>query len=310
MSRTQASERSWWADLIGAHERPDSHWRLGTPEFRPDGTSVTTVQLTTFDSAQDATLLLPASDGASVAVIVVPFYDVESLLGLPSDRYPEAQPSRAFAVEIARAGLGVLAVPWWAEIETRPRSAVDLHDRYDPIATAHREQFPAVTGLGRSITDLRLALDALGTIEQVDAGRIGVFGHSLGGKFAMFLAALDTRVSAAVIHEPGLGFAHSNWEDPWYFGERVPSDHDLDDVLALIAPRPVLYVGGGASDGAHNADLAARAATAWPAAASDTAPSRSCLEIMQHESGHPIPAEVLERCIRWLGDHLAYSGGR
>lgn len=299
MSGAPYSTRSWWVELIGAHAQPGSSWWAGEPEIAQDGTSVTSVQLTSFDRTLESTLLLPA--GSPAAVVIVPFYDVESLLGLPSDRYPEAQPTRAFAREIAGAGLGVLAVPWWAELEARPSSAVELDERYGAIAAAHDARFPAVTGLGRSIADLRLAVDALGEIDQVDPRRIGVFGHSLGAKLAMFLAALDPRISAAVIHEPGLGFEHSNWDDPWYLGDRVPTDRDLDELMALIATRPVLYAGGGASDGPHNADIAARAAAAWPDGG---------LEIVQHGNGHPIPAEVLQRSIRWLEGHLPYSGGR
>ncbi|MGM7699933.1 dienelactone hydrolase family protein [Microbacterium sp. A84] len=300
MTDARQALRSEWSDLIGAERAPDAAWRIGESTAGPDGIMRTTVHLTSFGVTLDAVLLLPPGQSA---VIVVPFYDVESLLGIPSERYPDAdaRPTKAFAREIAARGLGVLAVPWWAEIEARPSPAVELHARYGPVAAANRARFPGVTGLGRSIADLRLALDALTTVPGVDAQRLGAFGHSLGGKLALFLGALDTRIAATVTHEPGLGFAHSNWEDPWYLTDRVPTDRDLDEVLALIAPRPVLYVGGGASDGPHNANLAERAATAWPDGG---------LDVLQHGNGHPLPEDVLHTSIQWLSDHLQYSGER
>lgn len=292
--------RSEWIDLIGAERAPDAAWRIGESTTGPGGVTRTTLHLTSFGTTLDAVLLLPPRQSA---VVVVPFYDVESLLGIPSERYPDAnaQPTKAFACEIAAQGLGVLAVPWWAEIEARPSSAVELHARYGPVAATHSARFLGVTGLGRSIADLRLALDALAAVPGVDTERLGAFGHSLGGKLSLFLGALDTRIAATVTHEPGLGFAHSNWEDPWYLADRVPTDRDLDQLMTLIAPRPVLYAGGGASDGPRNVSLAERASTAWPDGG---------LEILQHGNGHPLPEDVLHTSIQWLSDHLQYSGER
>src|SRR5690625_6759871 len=79
-----------------------------------------------------------------------------------------------------------------------------------------------MTGLGRSIGDLMLAVSALQDSGLTGEDRLAVFGHSLGGKLAMHLAALDPRLDAGAAHEPGLGFAHSNWTDPWYLDGALP----------------------------------------------------------------------------------------
>ncbi|MDQ0614476.1 hypothetical protein QF046_002117 [Microbacterium sp. W4I4] len=286
--------RREWVDLLGAHPAPDAEIRVGTAQT--DGAiRRIPVELRSFGLDLIPRLELPASS-SPCPVVVLPFYDTQVLFGEPSPLYPDpdARPTRAFARELLAAGLGVLAVPWWAEITAGASAARELHERYGPVAEEHLRQHPRVTGLGRSIADLRLAVDMLTGLDQVDGTRVGVFGHSLGGKLSLFAAALDSRIAAAVTHEPGLGFSHSNWSDPWYLGARVPADRDLDQLLGLVAPRPILYGGGGASDGAHNEALARSAAGPG-----------SRIETLHHTGGHPLPEDVLVQMIDWLRRHLA-----
>lgn len=297
--RSPQQSRSEWTRLIGARRPADASWRM-TQTAGGHAGSRSTITLRSHGLDLRAVLLLP--DGPSPApVVVIPFYDVASLLGESSPLYPDtnAQPSRAFARAFANAGVGVLALPWWAESAVAHPAPLDLHARYAPIAAAHLARYPEVTGLGRSVADALLAIDALTQVNGVDGSRIGMFGHSLGGKVALFTAALDTRVAACITHEPGLGLAHSNWSDPWYLGDAVPQDRDLDEVLSLIAPRPVLYAGGGAADGAHNRALvdAARATGAR-------------IETLSHMNGHPVPADALRRMITWMRERLGVTPRR
>jgi dienelactone hydrolase len=289
--------RAWWIDLLGAGRRAGGTWQLGAPRPGPLGSTWHDLRLRAFDDLT-AVLLLPDTP-RPVPVVVVPFYDTASLLGLPSPLYPPGGrgPERDYARRLVAHGLGALAVPWWAETAVPDDGPTDLEGRYGPPAAAHLARHPGVTGLGRSVADLRLAVDALVEVPGVDGERIGAFGHSLGGKLAMVLAAVDPRVRAAAVHEPGLGFAHSNWSDPWYLGDRVPRDRDLDDLLALVAPRPFLYGGGGASDGAHNAGLARSARQHWPGHGFD---------VLTHDGGHPLPDHVFAACATWMAHRLNY----
>ncbi len=290
------SVRRRWMEQLGVRRPPGSGGRWGDPGAGPHGTTRFDLHLHTFGADWTCVLLLPSGTRSS-PVVVVPFYDTESLLGLPSRLYPLDRPGprRDYADRFAARGIGVLAVPWWAETAVRDDGATELATRYGPPAAAHAARFPGVTGLGRSIADLMLAVDLLAEVPGVDAGRVGAFGHSLGGKLALFLAALDVRIRAAVTHEPGLGLAHSNWGDPWYFADRSPADRDLDELTGLIAPRPLLYAGGGASDGPHNRDVADRASQHWPAGGFDT---------LLHNGGHPLPDHVFAACATWLADRL------
>ena len=108
---------------------------------------------------------------------------------------------------------------------------------------------------------------ALANMPNVDPARIGIVGHSYGGKWAMFASCLYEKFACAVWSDPGIVFdeirPNINYWEPWYLGwettrqrERgVPGDsnprtgpyktmietgRDLHELHALMAPRPFL----------------------------------------------------------------------
>jgi len=120
--------------------------------------------------------------------------------------------------------------------------------------------------------------NALANLPEVDPARIGVVGHSFGGKWAMFASCLVDRFACAVWIDPGIVWnekdANANYWEKWYLGYQAdqPADrqrkegvvredrprtgayralveegHDLHELHALMAPRPFL-VSGGAQD--------------------------------------------------------------
>ncbi len=105
---------------------------------------------------------------------------------------------------------------------------------------------PQHTLMGEWVWTLMRAVDILQSLEQVDPERLAVAGLSLGGELAMWLAALDLRISAAVV----AGWLAST-EDlqrgthcPCWNFEGFTDAVDFPDVFALIAPRPLLLQHG------------------------------------------------------------------
>lgn len=290
----------WWRDWLGAERDPQGGWTVQPRADDPRGWQDSDVVLHSFGTDLGARLLRPALDrqGERSPVVIVPFYETASLVGEPCARTAERpldRPTQAYAVELARRGLAALAVPWWFENYAAGSRAHSLAERYGPAAAAHAAAHDH-TALGRSVGDLFLAVDALLDQDWVDPDRIGVHGHSLGGKLALHLTALDDRVAAGVAHEPGLGLGYSNWDAPWYLGTHQPQGRDQDELLGLVAPRPFLLGAGGDSDGDHNADLVRRAADWWPAGQGP--------EVLRHDGGHPLTEDVLARTITWLAAAL------
>ncbi|MCD6357760.1 MAG: acetylxylan esterase [Thermoproteales archaeon] len=143
---------------------------------------------------------------------------------------------QASAATLARAGFVVLAV-----------DMVGYGDRW---FQGHREGvwLPAI---GMSLPGLLLwdnirALDYLESRREVDPERIGVTGSSGGGTQTMYLAALDDRVKAAVPVVSAEVFEDQVASGRCYC-ECVPGIMrfaNVSDVLALIAPRPLLLICG------------------------------------------------------------------
>ena len=65
-------------------------------------------------------------------------------------------------------------------------------------ATRFYERYPNWSLLGKMVSDTRAAIDALTAMQEVDSKRIYLAGYSLGGKVALFTAALDSRVAGVV----------------------------------------------------------------------------------------------------------------
>lgn len=304
MTPAQAA-RSWWHKRLGALPDPDGSWRhVGRRALTHPGRDGRIEQLAirSFGSELVCELLVPTAAAPTGIVVVAPFYDTPPLFGEPSPRtalHGRDPAAGAYGLRLADAGHAVLAVPWWFEqvaaADPATATARSLEERYGPAAARHhREQ--TMTGLGRSIADLMLAVTALEESGLAEGARLAAFGHSLGGKLALHLTALDPRVEAAAAHEPGLGFAHSNWADPWYMDGDIPPGRDQDDLLGLVAPRPFLLAGGGDGDGAHSLDLFRSAGRRWPA---ERGP-----DLLLHDGGHPLPPHVMTAIGAWFSEKL------
>lgn len=110
--------------------------------------------------------------------------------------------------------------------------AVDLarHETLDPDTTL----------MGERLLDACRAVDYLYSLPEVDPGRIGCAGLSLGGEMAMWLGAMDDRIRFVC----AMGFL--TWMNQmernhcmcWKV-EGIREVCDFPDLYALIAPRPL-----------------------------------------------------------------------
>lgn len=101
-----------------------------------------------------------------------------------------------------------------------------------------------ITLLGLQVAENRLGIDLLRSLACVDGRRIGVTGESGGGNQAVWLAALDSRVRAAVpVVSAGTFAAYVTQRNCWC--ETLPDGLATAaewSVLAMIAPRPLLVL--------------------------------------------------------------------
>lgn len=157
-------------------------------------------------------------------------------------------------------------------------------------------------------------LDALIAIPQVDQKRIFAFGHSLGAKEVLYLMAQDPRVAVGLASEGGVDLRSTNWEAPWYLGPepRLFPDWGHDELLCLVAPRPLLIMGGeqgpGAADGSQSLVVMGNALPAWsmsPKTGLGKKLTKSNhlpgLALWNHGQGHTFGESQLERAKDWFG---------
>ena len=99
--------------------------------------------------------------------------------------------------------------------------ARDDFTRWRDAAGKLHADHPHWSGMGKLISDTRRMIDGLCEDSRVDSARVGIAGHSLGGKMAFYTGCLDERVKVILASDFGFGWEQSNWDEPWYWNGRV-----------------------------------------------------------------------------------------
>jgi dienelactone hydrolase len=162
---------------------------------------------------------------------------------------------------------------------------------------------------GMLLRDDLMALDYLASRPEVDPNRIGVMGMSMGAIRTWWLMALDERLKAGVaiacmtryqnviihgsIHEFDIG----------YFVPQLLNHFDSEAIIALIAPRPVLFQTGDRDpgspvDGIHAIESAVRPVYRLYG-------EENNFESLTYSSlGHVYTPEMWAKTLAWMEAHL------
>lgn len=194
---------------------------------------------------QSGYLLVPHGDGPFPAAVVV-FYDPETSVGLGKEMH-------GFGFHLANRGYVVLAIG-------TPSGRLWPNDKAAELQPLSMLAYVAAN-----------CHTVLAGLPNVDANRIGILGHSYGGKWAMFASCLYDKFACAAWSDGGIVFnekrGNVNYWEPWYLGYDaavtrkpglvstdnprtgaykmlVEQGHDLHELHALMAPRPFLVSGG------------------------------------------------------------------
>ncbi|WP_020474304.1 alpha/beta fold hydrolase [Zavarzinella formosa] len=251
-AKRRAEIKKYWHGLMGEWpaliEKPKIEY---LEKVRREGITQHHVKIETAPGrlTEDAFLLVPDGAGPFPAVLVV-FYEAKTAIGLGKSTH------RDFALQLAKRGfvtlsLGGSPTTFYPTKETCKIQPLSFH-AYEAANCA----------------------SLLANLPMVDPKRIGVTGHSYGGKWALFAACLHESFACAAWSDPGIVFdekrSNVNYWEPWYLGfepgkDRKPGlptnenprmgpykkmmadNRDLHELHALMAPRPFL-VSGGAED--------------------------------------------------------------
>lgn len=291
--RRREELRQAWLDFLGplAVDRPAPQLEV-LEEDRRDGCLR---QLVRYDSEPglpvEGYLLRPLDARGPLPGVVAMHSTVDFTIRQPAGL--EGEPEDFFGLKLARRGM-VAFCPrcflWQGE------------GSYDEHVAAFQRRHPGSLGMAKMLFDAQRGLDVLESLPEVDATRLGAVGHSLGAKEALYLAAFDERVRAAVSSEGGIGTTFSNWDAPWYLGPGIADgrfDREHHELLALVAPRPFLLLGGDSADGARSWPFIA---AALPVYRLYGEPAR--LGLFNHRAGHSVPPAAEERTNEWFAAYL------
>jgi len=199
-------------------------------------------------------LLIPisATDGKRHAAVITVYYEPETAIG-------RGNANRDFAIQLTRRGLVTLS------IGTTEATQAKTYAIYEP--SLDKVDVQPLSMLGYAAAN---AWYVLAQRPEVDSKRIGIVGHSFGGKWAMFASCLFDKFACAAWSDPGIVFDSRpsvNYWEPWYLGHHarpwrkrgvitesnparglyprlIEDGRDLHELHALMAPRPFLVSGG------------------------------------------------------------------
>jgi dienelactone hydrolase len=272
----------------------ESHTRLLVHYESPDGDLI------------PAYLLVPQGAGPFPAVLVHHQHNGERHLGKSEVCGLAGNPLQAFGPALAERGFVVLAPDsicfedrrrQMRGVEPDPRSGTDWLQHFNEMA------YRLLSGdllMRKVLADSAVAVSFLCSLDQVDPGRIGILGHSYGGNTVLFHAALDERLRFACSSGAASSYARKTADNTGIEeAEIIPGfaqRWDIDDLVACIAPRPLLIVS--ATEDPYSVDAPeVEAGARWAYAALG---AENALEHLRFEGGHALTEERFVAIIDWV----------
>ncbi|MBI1318178.1 MAG: hypothetical protein GC168_04395 [Candidatus Hydrogenedens sp.] len=166
--------------------------------------------------------------------------------------------------------------------------------------------------LGKMLADHMHAIDVLSEMKRVDASRIGVIGHGLGGTNAIVLTAFDDRVSTCVSSSGFTRFEQDSnpvrWTDPDglcllpklkpHF-ESGSFPFDWEHLLAMAAPSPTLILNN-TQDSVYTNPKSCERAVKAAQHIYKILGAGGALDYYAHTDGHTLTEPTLELADEWF----------
>lgn len=255
-ARRRGEIRQAWDALLGQWPEPIADPRLEVIDSMPrENFTQHRVRLRWVpNETTQGYLLIPTAPAAEKrpAVISV-YYEPETAIGMAGEL-------RDFAYQLAKRGFVTLS------LGTTEATKAETYGLYHPSLEAAKVEPLSMLAYAAST-----ARRALASRPEVDPARIGIVGHSFGGKWALFASCLDEEFACAAWSDPGIMFQNDrssiNYWEPWYLGyhpkpwrkrglitpdnpahgaypKLMEQGRNLHELHALMAPRPFLVSGG------------------------------------------------------------------
>ena len=256
-------------------------------------------------------MAVPKNAKGRLPAVVVPFYYPEAMLGFNPKtgglefQYTSPKTNLTYFTEVAYmsdlAKRGYITVTAEAYYLTySQKNAPDgSWGKWGHVGRRLKEDHPDWTGIGKLTFDTRLLIDLVAADPRVDPERIGITGHSLGGKMAFYAGCLDSRIKVIVASDFGIGWDQTNWKDIWYWGDRLNEvksrGMDHAGLLSLSGGKPFCLIAGQADN--EESGVIMRRAKGYEK-------HPESLKLINHATGHRPPRSATEEGYRFLDRYL------
>jgi len=162
---------------------------------------------------------------------------------------------------------------------------------------------------GMMLRDEQMALDYLAGRPEVDPGRIGAQGMSMGSTRAWWLGALDDRIQAVVAvacftrYEDLIAARELRSHGIYYFVYGLLKHFDSEGVMSLLAPRPFLALTGDCDSGSPVAGMK-RLEDALGRMYALYGKQDAFQSVIYSKTGHVYTDEMKHRMVEWFDRHL------
>jgi dienelactone hydrolase len=162
---------------------------------------------------------------------------------------------------------------------------------------------------GMILRDDLIALDYLASRPEVDSSRLGVTGISMGATRSWWLMALDDRLKTGVAvacltrYQNLIRHEELKAHGIYYFVPNLLTHFDTEAIVALIAPRPVLFQTGDRDSGSPPDGIRAIESAVAPAYRL-YGKEKLFQSILYPGLGHVYTQEMWNRTLTWLEQDL------
>lgn len=282
-----------WIDALGkpSYDAPSTKAALVCTFSHAEFDAELYIQENGYGNHQRVMMVFPKELKEKAPAVAVPFYFPEAMLGFDPESNEMLDSYRDIEMMLHLVRRGYIVASADSYHLTYIESNKDRSDftRWQDAANKLMQDNPNYTGMGKLFDDTELLVDMLYNDERVDNDRIGIAGHSLGGKMAFYTGCLDDRICAILASDFGIGWNQTNWRDNWYFGNKVEeliaNGMDHTQLLSITNSKPFCLLAGKYDDEESYKMM-------LKASGYENEPER--LKFINHATGHRPPIWALD----------------
>jgi dienelactone hydrolase len=250
-----------------------------------------------------AFLFLPDGDGPFTAVLCHHQHHGQRHWGKSEVAGLVGDPLQAFGPALAKHGIIVLA-PDSICFEDRRHNCqgteVDEHDVDQHYNEMCYRLLRGDTLMRKVLSDSAQAISLLYAHPLVDKTRVGILGHSYGGNTVLFHAALDERIHFACSSGAACSYKQRFAQQTGIeMASTIPHfvvHYDIPDLVACVAPRPILLASATEDKFAEDA--------AWVAQTAEEKCQQlgvqTAIAQKRYEGGHALTPARFEEIVAWM----------